>query len=77
VREARLFKYGSGTGTNFIQSARAKARAGGAAASPLPDELSEIGDRSGRRDQVGGTTRPPAKMVIVDTDHPDIEQFID
>src|SRR5438270_491306 len=77
VREARLFKYGSGTGTNF-SSLRAENEklAGGGKSSGLMSFL-KIGDRAAGAIKSGGTTRRAAKMVIVDTDHPDIEQFID
>ncbi len=76
VREARLFKYGSGTGTNF-SSLRAENEklAGGGKSSGLMSFL-KIGDRAAGAIKSGGTTRRAAKMVIVDTDHPDIEQFI-
>src|SRR4051812_19244546 len=77
VREARLFKYGSGTGTNF-SSLRGEGErlAGGGKSSGLMSFL-KIGDRAAGAIKSGGTTRRAAKMVIVDTDHPDIEQFID
>ncbi|CTQ34046.1 vitamin B12-dependent ribonucleotide reductase [Jannaschia rubra] len=77
VREARLFKYGSGTGTNF-SSLRAAGEnlSGGGKSSGLMGFL-KIGDRAAGAIKSGGTTRRAAKMVIVDMDHPDIEQFID
>ena len=77
VREARLFKYGSGTGSNF-SSLRGEGErlAGGGKSSGLMSFL-KIGDRAAGAIKSGGTTRRAAKMVIVDTDHPDIEQFID
>src|SRR5512142_1992292 len=77
VREARLFKYGSGTGTNF-SSLRGEGErlAGGGKSSGLMSFL-KIGDRAAGAIKSGGTTRRAAKMVVVDTDHPDIEQFID
>lgn len=77
VREARLFKYGSGTGTNFSRlRAENEKLAGGGKSSGLMSFL-KIGDRAAGAIKSGGTTRRAAKMVIVDTDHPDIEQFID
>ena len=77
VREARLFKYGSGTGTNF-SSLRAEGErlSGGGRSSGLMSFL-KIGDRAAGAIKSGGTTRRAAKMVIVDADHPDIEAFID
>jgi ribonucleoside-diphosphate reductase alpha chain len=77
VREARLFKYGSGTGSNF-SSLRGEGEklAGGGKSSGLMSFL-KIGDRAAGAIKSGGTTRRAAKMVIVNTDHPDIEQFID
>ncbi|MCX8102174.1 MAG: vitamin B12-dependent ribonucleotide reductase [Geminicoccaceae bacterium] len=77
VREARLFKYGSGTGTNF-SSLRAEGEklSGGGRSSGLMSFL-KIGDRAAGAIKSGGTTRRAAKMVIVDIDHPDIEAFID
>ncbi|MEM6595648.1 MAG: vitamin B12-dependent ribonucleotide reductase, partial [Pseudomonadota bacterium] len=77
VREARLFKYGSGTGTNF-SSLRADGEplSGGGKSSGLMGFL-KIGDRAAGAIKSGGTTRRAAKMVIVDADHPDIEEFID
>jgi ribonucleoside-diphosphate reductase alpha chain len=77
VREARLFKYGSGTGSNFSSLRGDGERlAGGGKSSGLMSFL-KIGDRAAGAIKSGGTTRRAAKMVIVDTDHPDIEQFID
>ena len=76
VREARLFKYGSGTGTNF-SSLRAEGEplSGGGKSSGLMGFL-KIGDRAAGAIKSGGTTRRAAKMVICDVDHPDIEEFI-
>jgi ribonucleoside-diphosphate reductase alpha chain len=77
VREARLFKYGSGTGTNFSRlRGESEKLSGGGKSSGLMSFL-KIGDRAAGAIKSGGTTRRAAKMVIVDTDHPDIEQFID
>src|SRR5947209_2057529 len=76
VREARLFKYGSGTGSNFSRlRGEGERLAGGGKSSGLMSFL-KIGDRAAGAIKSGGTTRRAAKMVIVDTDHPDIEQFI-
>jgi ribonucleoside-diphosphate reductase alpha chain len=76
VREARLFKYGSGTGTNF-SSLRGEGEklSGGGKSSGLMGFL-KIGDRAAGSIKSGGTTRRAAKMVICDMDHPDIEAFI-
>ena len=76
VREARLFKYGSGTGTNF-SSLRGEGEklSGGGKSSGLMGFL-KIGDRAAGAIKSGGTTRRAAKMVICDMDHPDIENFI-
>ncbi len=76
VREARLFKYGSGTGTNF-SSIRAEGEplAGGGFSSGLMSFL-KIGDRAAGAIKSGGTTRRAAKMVCLNLDHPDIEQFV-
>ena len=77
VREARLFKYGSGTGTNF-SSLRGvnEALSGGGKSSGLMSFL-KIGDRAAGAIKSGGTTRRAAKMCVVDIDHPDIEAYID
>ncbi|KNG92963.1 vitamin B12-dependent ribonucleotide reductase [Pseudaestuariivita atlantica] len=76
VREARLFKYGSGTGTNFSSlRAEGEALSGGGRSSGLMGFL-KIGDRAAGAIKSGGTTRRAAKMVICDADHPDIEDFI-
>src|SRR5207302_8432303 len=70
VREARLFKYGSGTGSNFSRLRAENERlAGGGKSSGLMSFL-KIGDRAAGAIKSGGTTRRAAKMVIVDTDHP-------
>jgi ribonucleoside-diphosphate reductase alpha chain len=76
VREARLFKYGSGTGTNF-SSLRADGEqlSGGGKSSGLMGFL-KIGDRAAGAIKSGGTTRRAAKMVICDADHPDVQEFI-
>jgi len=77
VREARLFKYGSGTGSNFSAlRGENEALSGGGKSSGLMSFL-KIGDRAAGAIKSGGTTRRAAKMVVVDIDHPDIEQFID
>jgi ribonucleoside-diphosphate reductase alpha chain len=77
VREARLFKYGSGTGTNFSRlRGENELLSGGGKSSGLMSFL-KIGDRAAGAIKSGGTTRRAAKMVIVDAEHPDIEQFID
>ncbi|MDJ0822033.1 MAG: vitamin B12-dependent ribonucleotide reductase [Paracoccaceae bacterium] len=76
VREARLFKYGSGTGTNFSHlRGEGEALSGGGKSSGLMGFL-KIGDRAAGAIKSGGTTRRAAKMVICDADHPDIEEFI-
>ncbi len=76
VREARLFKYGSGTGTNF-SSLRGEGEklSGGGKSSGLMGFL-KIGDRAAGAIKSGGTTRRAAKMVICDMDHPDVEAFV-
>ena len=77
VREARLFKYGSGTGSNFSKlRADGERLSGGGRSSGLMSFL-KIGDRAAGAIKSGGTTRRAAKMVIVDADHPDIEEYID
>ncbi len=77
VREARLFKYGSGTGSNFSSLRGENEKlSGGGKSSGLMSFL-KIGDRAAGAIKSGGTTRRAAKMVIVDADHPDIEAFID
>src|SRR5580658_2668735 len=77
VREARLFKYGSGTGSNFSRLRGDGERlSGGGRSSGLMSFL-KIGDRAAGAIKSGGTTRRAAKMVVVDADHPDIESFID
>ena len=76
TREARLFKYGSGTGTNFSNlRGEGESLSGGGRSSGLMSFL-KIGDRAAGAIKSGGTTRRAAKMVTVDLDHPDIENFI-
>ena len=76
TREARLFKYGSGTGTNFSNlRGHNEPLAGGGYSSGMMSFL-KIGDRAAGAIKSGGTTRRAAKMVICDMDHPDIEEFI-
>ncbi|WP_029010503.1 vitamin B12-dependent ribonucleotide reductase [Azospirillum halopraeferens] len=77
VREARLFKYGSGTGSNFSRlRGEGERLSGGGKSSGLMSFL-KIGDRAAGAIKSGGTTRRAAKMVTVDLDHPDIEAYID
>lgn len=77
VREARLFKYGSGTGSNFsMLRGEGEKLSGGGKSSGLMSFL-KIGDRAAGAIKSGGTTRRAAKMVVVDVDHPDIETYID
>ncbi len=76
VREARLFKYGSGTGSNFSSLRGAGEKlSGGGKSSGLMSFL-KIGDRAAGAIKSGGTTRRAAKMVTLDLDHPDIEEYI-
>ncbi len=76
TREARLFKYGSGTGTNFSNlRGEGEPLSGGGKSSGLMSFL-KIGDRAAGAIKSGGTTRRAAKMVCLDVDHPDIESFI-
>lgn len=77
TREARIFKYGSGTGTNF-STLRAKGEklSGGGVSSGLMSFL-KVFDRAAGAIKSGGTTRRAAKMVIVNIDHPDVEEFIE
>ena len=77
VREARLFKYGSGTGSNVsMLRGEGEKLSGGGKSSGLMSFL-KIGDRAAGAIKSGGTTRRAAKMVVVDADHPDIEAYID
>jgi len=76
VREARIFKYGSGTGSNFSRiRGDGEPLSGGGKSSGLMSFL-KIGDRAAGAIKSGGTTRRAAKMVVLDLDHPDIEEFI-
>jgi ribonucleoside-diphosphate reductase alpha chain len=76
VREARIFKYGSGTGTNFSAvRGEGEPLSGGGTSSGLMSFL-RVGDRAAGAIKSGGTTRRAAKMVVVDVDHPDVEKFV-
>jgi ribonucleoside-diphosphate reductase alpha chain len=77
VREARLFKYGSGTGSNFsMLRGENEKLSGGGKSSGLMSFL-KIGDRAAGAIKSGGTTRRAAKMVVVDVDHPDVEEYVE
>ncbi|MBU1703397.1 adenosylcobalamin-dependent ribonucleoside-diphosphate reductase, partial [Patescibacteria group bacterium] len=77
TREARLFKYGSGTGTNFSRlRGENESLSGGGKSSGLMSFLAVL-DRAAGAIKSGGTTRRAAKMVCLDMDHPEIENFID
>ena len=76
VREARIFKFGSGTGSNFSQiRGDGEKLSGGGTSSGLMSFL-RVGDRAAGAIKSGGTTRRAAKMVCLDLDHPDIEDFV-
>jgi ribonucleoside-diphosphate reductase alpha chain len=76
TREARIFKYGSGVGTNFSQIRGANEKlSGGGSSSGLMSFL-KIGDRAAGAIKSGGTTRRAAKMVCLDLDHPEVMDFI-
>lgn len=76
MREARIFKYGSGVGSNFSDiRAEGEPLSGGGKSSGLMSFL-KIGDRSAGAIKSGGTTRRAAKMVVLDVDHPDVETFV-
>ncbi len=77
IREARIFKYGSGVGTNFSHiRAEGEKLSGGGTSSGIMSFL-KIGDRAAGAIKSGGTTRRAAKMVCLDLDHPEIVNFID
>ena len=76
TREARIFKYGSGSGSNFSGlRGENEPLSGGGKSSGLMSFL-KIGDRAAGAIKSGGTTRRAAKMVCLDLDHPDVMQFI-
>src|SRR6516164_8348923 len=76
VREARIFKYGSGTGSNFSAlRGDGEPLSGGGKSSGLMSFL-KIGDRAAGAIKSGGTTRRAAKMVVLDLDHPDVDEFV-
>lgn len=77
VREARVFKFGSGSGTNYsnLRSSGEKLSGGGSSSGLM--SFLKIFDSAAGAIKSGGTTRRAAKMVIVDIDHPDVERFIE
>ena len=76
TREARLFKYGSGSGTNYSKiRGRGERLSGGGVSSGLMSFLA-VGDRAAGAIKSGGTSRRAAKILILDVDHPDIEEFV-
>jgi ribonucleoside-diphosphate reductase alpha chain len=77
IREARVFKFGSGSGTNYsnLRSSGEKLSGGGSSSGLM--SFLKIFDSSAGAIKSGGTTRRAAKMVIIDIDHPDVEQFIE
>jgi ribonucleoside-diphosphate reductase alpha chain len=77
VREARIFKYGSGVGTNFSQIRGAGEKLSGGGTSSGIMSFLKIGDRSAGAIKSGGTTRRAAKMVCLDIDHPEVLDFIE
>jgi ribonucleoside-diphosphate reductase alpha chain len=77
VREARIFKFGSGAGSNFSDIRGENERLSGGGKSSGVMSFLKIGDRAAGAIKSGGTTRRAAKMVILDVDHPDIETFIE
>lgn len=76
VREARIYKFGAGSGTNFsaIRGAGEKLSGGGTSSGLM--SFLRVGDRAAGAIKSGGTTRRAAKMVCLDLDHPDVEEFI-
>ena len=77
VREARIFKFGSGAGSNFSSIRGENERLSGGGKSSGVMSFLKIGDRAAGAIKSGGTTRRAAKMVILDVDHPDIEKFVE
>lgn len=77
IREARVFKFGSGSGTNYsnLRSGGEKLSGGGSSSGLM--SFLKIFDSAAGAIKSGGTTRRAAKMVIVDIDHPDVEKFIE
>jgi len=76
-REMRIFKYGSGAGANFstLRGKGEKLSNGGESSGVM--SFLEIFDRAAGAIKSGGTTRRAAKMVVIDADHPDIEEFVE
>src|SRR5205814_9880201 len=77
VREARVLRCGSGTGSNFSSVRGEGERLSGGGRSSGVMSFLKIGDRAAGAIKSGGTTRRAVKMVVVDVDHPDIETYID
>src|SRR5690606_12477609 len=77
LREARIFKFGSGAGSNFSEIRAENERLSGGGKSSGAMSFLKIGDRAAGAIKSAGTTRRAAKMVILDIDHPDVEKFID
>ncbi len=76
IREARIFKGGSGAGANFSKlRAAGEKLTGGGTSSGLMSFL-KVFDRAAGAIKSGGTTRRAAKMVVLNADHPDIESFV-
>ena len=76
TREARLFKYGSGSGTNYSKiRGKGERLSGGGVSSGLMSFLA-VGDRAAGAIKSGGTSRRAAKILLLDVDHPDIEEFV-
>jgi ribonucleoside-diphosphate reductase alpha chain len=76
LREARIFKGGSGSGANFskLRSAGEKLTGGGTSSGLM--SFLRVFDRAAGAIKSGGTTRRAAKMVVLNADHPDIEEFV-
>jgi ribonucleoside-diphosphate reductase alpha chain len=77
TREARIFKFGSGTGSNFSQIRSSEEPLSGGGVSSGMMSFLKIFDKAAGAIKSGGTTRRAAKMVVVDIDHPDVEEFIE
>ncbi len=77
VNQARIYKYGSGEGCNYSNlRAKGEPLSGGGVSSGVMSFL-KVGDAVAGSIKSGGTTRRAAKMVVLNIDHPEIEDFID